>query len=132
MKETLKIEIPVYRTRLHVFFGSLDECAKAMSIDGRPEHYIEDWKQHTEELRGMYSQDGDYRLLWLPMWPKSVDDYGCMVHEIWHAVFHILQSRGLRHSEDSDEAYAYLAGYLFSEIDAYVAEESERMNNARE
>ena len=123
MKEFLKIEIPIYRAELKVFFGTADECAEAMRIDGRAEHEIAEWRKHTDEYNGMYYNDYDYRVLWLNGWPKSVDDYGSLVHEISHATFYLLQSRGLRHSEDSDEAYAYLMGFLFSEIDAFIANE---------
>lgn len=126
MTETLKIELPLYRDRLHVFFGTLDECKQAMLKDGEPEYKVEDWAEHTDELAGMYSQNKGYRLLWLPQIPMTIDDYGCLVHEIEHAVFNILLAKGITHTEEDDEVYAYLIGYLFCEIDAYIVEEREK------
>lgn len=126
MKEFLKIAIPIYRAELKVFFGTTEECAEAMRLDGRPEHKIAEWKENADKYNGMYHHDGDYRVAWFKNWPKSVDDYGNMVHEIEHATFYILQSRGLKHTEESDEAYSYLMGFLFSEIDAYIATEADK------
>lgn len=126
MTETLKIELLIYRERLHVFFGTIAECQDAMRKDGEPEHKVNEWAEHIDEYRGMYSQNNGYRLIWLPVFPKSIDDYGCLVHEIWHAVFNILHAKGINHTPDSDEAYAYMAGYIYSEIDNYIATERDK------
>lgn len=130
MKELLKIEIPLYRARLNVFFGPAEACKNAMLADGFPEKLAEEWyKDATTPLQedgstpdGMYHHGDGYELLWLPDWPLSIDDVGKLVHELEHATFRILNERGFEHTEASDEAYAYLQGWLYSEIDAYVAD----------
>ena len=123
MKSLLTIPISIYRTKLKVFFGSVKDCCKAMKKDGVPDYYIEEWGKHASYYNGMYYEEDehDYRLLWLDKIPVSVDDYGSLVHELSHAVFHILDDKGLKHTNESDEAYAYLIGYLYSEIDVYLA-----------
>lgn len=39
-----------------------------------------------------------------------------LVHELTHCVSFIFESIGMPHTSDSDEAYAYLLGYLVEEI----------------
>ncbi len=34
MTETLKLQIPIYRETLHVFFGSVEDCQAALIKDG--------------------------------------------------------------------------------------------------
>ena len=129
MTETLKIQIPIYKTSLQVFFGTADECIEAQRKDGRSERDIDDWRRHnaaTSYAGAFHMGDDTYNLIWLCKWPESVGEFGDLVHEIEHAVFYILDSRGLKHTEESDEAYAYLSSFLFCEIDSYIAKENEK------
>ena len=49
--------------------------------------------------------------------PKSCIDYGILQHEIFHAASFILDRIGMTlHIGHSDEAYAYLIGYITTEI----------------
>lgn len=49
--------------------------------------------------------------------PTTNDHYATLSHEIFHYVMHIMSSRiGLTWTQKSDEAYAYLIGYLTKEI----------------
>jgi hypothetical protein len=49
--------------------------------------------------------------------PKTNSEYGHLQHEIFHAVSSILWSIGMKlEIKTSDEAYAYLIGYLTQEI----------------
>lgn len=52
--------------------------------------------------------------------PKSVTDYGTLAHEIFHAVTFILTRIGMSLTNESDEAYAYLIGYLTKEIYKHI------------
>lgn len=127
--ETLKIHIPVYKTSLQVFFGTGEECVEAQRKDGRDERHIEEWRKAnvSHEYNGAFSMGDDtYNLIWLNKYPETVEDFGDLVHEIEHAVWYILDSRGLKHTEESDEAYAYLSGYIFCEIDDYLAQQREK------
>ena len=48
-------------------------------------------------------------------------DYNTLVHELFHAMDFILDFRGLRLVEGSDEAYSYLIGYLMEKtMEAYL------------
>lgn len=48
-------------------------------------------------------------------------DYNTLVHELFHAMDFILDFRGLRLVDGSDEAYAYTIGYLMEKtMEAYL------------
>lgn len=64
-----------------------------------------------------YMNDRNQSIIRLSVYPKSNEDYGTLSHEIFHAVTHILDRIGMRLILlKSDEAYAYLTGYLTTEI----------------
>ena len=48
--------------------------------------------------------------------PKKASEYGTLQHEIFHAIDFIFRKIGISLSADSDEAYAYLIGYLTEKI----------------
>lgn len=52
--------------------------------------------------------------------PIDAEDYGTLSHEIFHAAEYILREIGMPLSLDSNEAYAYLIGYLTKEIFAHI------------
>lgn len=60
--------------------------------------------------------DGNQTILRLKDVPISVTDYGTLAHEIFHAVVFILDRVGIELCRQSDEAYAYLIGYITKEI----------------
>ena len=43
-------------------------------------------------------------------------EYGSLVHEIEHYVFYLFDHIGMEHTKASDEAYAYMLGYVFGEV----------------
>ena len=120
MEELLKIDIPLYRARINVFFGSREDCAEVLRADGMEEWRIDAWLEHTKNCDGLYSQNNDYRLLWVYRIPQTVGDYVDLVHEIEHTVFYLLYDKGLEHTKSSDEAYSYLMGWLYGEIMVFI------------
>ena len=76
------------------------------------------------DMGGCYiytKEDGVFnRFIWFNHIPKTIFDYSCLAHEVEHCVFHILDSIGVEHTMESDEAYAYLTGYIFGNIDKWV------------
>lgn len=55
-------------------------------------------------------------VLWLKEFPNKPEWYGHLAHEIFHIADMILWKAGLSESEDSDEAWAYLIGWLTETI----------------
>ena len=127
MTETHKIRIPIYRTTLHLFFGNKEDCRKAMIADGESELVAQQWLSENEEYDGSFSVESDnYTLLWVKKLPESITDYGTLLHEIEHCTFEILNSRGIKHTDESDEAFAYLFGWLYEEIEKFIQDEKEK------
>lgn len=60
--------------------------------------------------------DSNHTIIRLNEWPVTCNQYGTLAHEIFHAVDFIFRRIGITLSEDSDEAYAYMIGYLTEEI----------------
>lgn len=123
MKDIEQINIPIYKTCLWVYFGSHEECEKALRNKNVSERYISFFKQqYNSTVHGLYVYDEEENLclLWLNDIPYSVADYGNLVHEIEHYVFNLFDRIGMEHTTASDEAYAYMIGYVFSEIECII------------
>ena len=54
--------------------------------------------------------------LFVVFWLKSSADVPVIVHEAFHAVWYFLRDKGLKLSEDSEEAYTYMLEWLMREI----------------
>lgn len=61
-------------------------------------------------------QEKQIFLLWLPRLPKTPEDFGFLAHEVFHATTLTMDAVGARFSEDSEEVYAYLCGWLTQRI----------------
>lgn len=48
--------------------------------------------------------------------PETPYDFGVLQHEIFHLVFHILDKLGFELTHSSEEAFAYLQGYITEQI----------------
>ncbi len=55
-------------------------------------------------------------LLWLQEKPTSIYGLATLNHEIFHCVCFILERAGIVYSHSSEEAFAYLIGYLTKQI----------------
>lgn len=66
----------------------------------------------TYSGRTIYKQTPYTMIIWLPCIPKISAEYGTLSHEIFHAAVAIMQSIGVSLSEESEETYAYLIGFL--------------------
>ena len=55
-------------------------------------------------------------VVWFPHLPTSPLEFGFVSHEIFHAAHAIMKNVGVNLSDDSEEAYAYLIGYLTRKV----------------
>lgn len=51
-------------------------------------------------------------LIWVPEGATMAT----FVHEVFHAASKMLMAKGIEHSNETDEVYAYLYGYLFTKL----------------
>lgn len=127
MTELYKIQIPIYKDTLFIFFGTVEECQKALIKVGMCEDETQIFKpsETTQGYFCYFEKDGVY-LIWMPVMPEQIAQYGVLVHEIFHFVCRFLSERGLVMNDSSEEAYTYLAEYVYDEIDNYVVTERNR------
>lgn len=121
--EIIPINIPIYNTCLWVFFGTMEECAAALRKNDVSERGIKSFLgKDNVQLNGMYlyNTEENVSLLWMPKVPVSIENYASLVHEIEHFVFYLFERIGMEHTSASDEAYAYLMGHVFAEIDCAI------------
>ena len=76
------------------------------------------WKWHNATAVGRFCLfSTNQGLIRLRHYPTTPFDYGCLQHEIFHYVTHILDRMGIKLVLlKSDEAYSYLVGYITQEI----------------
>lgn len=60
--------------------------------------------------------DNGIYFIWLKELPITDYNFGVLVHEIAHAAIGILNSKGMRLTHDSEEAYTYLMQYITIQI----------------
>lgn len=110
------IPLVVYPFQVMVSIGEPDDVLKKKLIS----HGV-DMSQiiltHSETQRGRCIIFGGNQTLIRMYKPvKTAEDYGSLQHEIFHATEFILERIGMTLCKKSDEAYAYLIGYLTTEI----------------
>lgn len=130
MTELHKIDIPIYKDSLFLFFGTKEECQKALVKNGMEQEEAFYFKP-SDTSKGYFiyfEKDGLY-LIWMPEIPEKIAHYGVLVHEIIHFVYRFLAERGMTMNDSSEEAYTYLAEYVFNEIDNYVVTERDNKND---
>jgi hypothetical protein len=48
------------------------------------------------------------------IWVHTRDDFPTLAHEVMHAIFGMLDQRGLRHTSESEEAYTYTVSFVLN------------------
>ena len=57
-------------------------------------------------------------IIWLKNYPRAGS--GVLAHEIFHATDFILDKMGIKHTEASDEVWAYVIEYLTNEVHKHI------------
>lgn len=106
-----KIPVDIYRTNVHVMIGlSKDESIRYYKkYGGDYEHALS--ANDNTEARCICDKSG---LVFIVLKEDYTQDV--VVHELLHAVFYILSTRGLSLEDASEEAYTYLMGYLMKQF----------------
>lgn len=115
-KLNFSIKLLIYPFTIMVSFGQTDR--EVLSALKKAQIYVEDDNIIRMDGVGRYCLfKGGESLIRLDRYPKTAQDYGSLAHEIFHAATYILDRIGMRLKiRTSDEAYAYLVGYITKEI----------------
>jgi hypothetical protein len=121
-KKLFTITDPIYKNVFGVFVGYSWLELRSYIKENQP-HLLEKIDKDKPGI-GLYQdfdeKDGSKsRIIWLETADKSV-----MVHEIFHAMSHSLRQRGMKLSDESEEAWAYYFEYLFDQINKNLTTKS--------
>lgn len=114
------INLVVYPFDVMISFGQTDdELKKALDRYKLNESDIDNamfGSNKTSQGRAV-TFSNNASLIRLRHFPVTSSDYGNLAHEIFHCVTFIMETIGVKFDLNvSDEAYAYLIGYLTKEI----------------
>lgn len=103
------IPIDLYKRGLLIFIGDKNECVKLLKRDKISEESVKQVKEFdmTGTTAVTFCIDGDVLIYMENKKPIEV-----LVHELSHVAFMVLRIVGIDPTQ-SEEAYAYLLGYLY-------------------
>lgn len=107
-----QFEVPIYNQPFFFCFGEKKACAdylKKRSLADLPISGVGGYFTSEDDLSMMGVFIEAERGSWFP--PETVS---ILSHELVHAIHFMLGRRGITLSDSSDEAYAYLQGYLMN------------------
>jgi hypothetical protein len=107
------VPIPLYHSSVHFIVTKDIQRAKKL-VERWFEGDCEEWGAGVQG-RTLF-KPGYASVIWLPSFPKTINEYGSLIHETAHATFVLLRSRGLGFTLESEEAFTYLQEYLASEF----------------
>ena len=111
------IPIDIYNTDLIFITGTKDDLKAALEYYLGNKNSKEVYTVMTENISNINSGKSTFLnsreiVLWIPN-PK---DKATLAHEIFHTVYYIMEKVGISLCHESDEAYAYLIGYITNKV----------------
>lgn len=115
------IRLDIWQTDILVYVGGTKGFQK------RLEHYVSKEAAEdavydisdTTEGRCLSMEELGIFALWLKEAPETIGSLGVLNHEVFHMAVMILKRVGIIPSKESEEAYAYLIGFLTKSILAH-------------
>ncbi len=105
----------VYLVDIYVCFGERKRLHKALKSVAA--HDEVEWEKGIEGNSGCFRMyGGGQAVIWVEELPTTPKVISYLAHEIFHCATQILSRAGLSHGEESEEAYAYLIGWLTLKI----------------
>jgi hypothetical protein len=116
MKKIHKIYIPIYGVVIYLGFEtSLEEYIDLASKKSKVKNLREEYED-TIQNKPQGSFFGTSYNLFLHFDPNLKDLTNVAVHECFHATYYILNRANVYLDESSEEAYAYLLGFITDEV----------------
>lgn len=122
MARVKKIDIGIYKTWITVFVGSHKEFAKWLRKD-KKDMVRKALADYVESTAGEHGGFGDFyscdacrpSFVRVDTLKMNAEDISAMAHEMAHATFYIMRDVEIGVNSESEEAFAYLQGYLLEE-----------------
>lgn len=114
----LLIHLDVFYRDLLVVWGCWKDTREALLVFHDEERVSEimDGFETWSKGRTVYSQEHNSFFAWIPEKPKTAQDIGFLIHELFHSTYAVMLNIGIPLSDDTEEAYAYTMGYLTEKV----------------
>ena len=108
------IEIPIYNIIINVIVDKDCNVGIKSTTRLKKEFYKRSKKHFFKGALGMYvySEKNNIHSIIL----SKDAGAGVIAHECFHAIMTILQLKGIKYSQKSEECFAYILGYLVEEV----------------
>lgn len=119
--KTSIIEIPIYETKVKITL--VDSMYNYFKLKNYT--YQKHWKkEEIEGIRALVANTNDYKVKYNYDVIFHINSFGldALAHEVFHLTKYIMEYIGTTLSDDSEEAWAYLTGYLFETIRKEIKE----------
>lgn len=114
---TKLFDVPLYGPDVYVVHGNLTGAQLHAHVLKRFKLDIPNLKEEgSDQAAGSCNRAGNLVVVWL----NKACDGDIIAHESFHAVLEIMRFSGLELTEASEEAYAYLIGWLVQAIGEWV------------
>jgi len=65
----------------------------------------------------LYERGGGYNpVVWINNCYNNTEFIGILAHELTHAIYWILEDRGIKHNDETEEVYCYMIQYCIEQI----------------
>lgn len=124
------INIDLYNTHIMVYFGQftglLDKLSEYLRKEDvkKAKELFGDVEDGITLARTCLLESGQI-VLWMPEPPITPSEKGTLQHEIFHAANDLMEKVGIRLTLASDEAYAYLIGYISTKVEEFLTTSSD-------
>ena len=112
------IHLDIFYRDLLIVFGNEKQTRETLNnyFDEDELDYV--MKNATFDSKGWtkYTSKFNSFIVWLPDNPKTAEDIGFLVHELFHATYAVMCNVGISLSEDSEEVFAYTMGFLTEKV----------------
>lgn len=116
MRKALRIDVPLYRRKIVAYIGhSFSEMEKALKKEFGIS--VEEWVDSKFHVGAVWSvRNIETGMNSICFWSAKPEDIENFSHEVFHLTDMIMTDAGVKLSDDSNEAWAYLHGYLFKKL----------------
>jgi hypothetical protein len=104
----------MYLCDVYVCFGSRKRLHNALK--NIASHDVKEYEENLIGKSGMFVMYGSVGVIWMEETTASPRVMSYLAHEIFHCAAGILDRAGVSHTDESEEAYAYLIGWLTRKI----------------
>jgi len=111
-----KIKVPIYPVTILCYFGTKEFFQEMIHKHIPNKKAKEQILEYDTNYNGIVHNYGGHQILHIDRIPDSPVWHNMLAHEVLHLTFAIMRYTGMELSEDSEEAYTYLNGYVTEQI----------------